>query len=256
MWTEGTLHHFLSISSKPVLLWSAGGQRAHESHEAKPCREINIHMMMQSRTVQHSGKGSWKPSTFRLSHECFFLFFIFIPLEYKKRKKERKKKQNKDTLRVSYTTWKHSTRNVKQSVAPSQIHAELKACGLDCMGVLAPQTVLESFSKNLCQAPGNKRLICRTSLFVSRQTMVQTVLRLGSKRTTLPSMLLVLELYMGFSNVAWPLLFSCAEQAENSALPVLLKAQSEPQLKNGVKEERISRQNHCDTTYILSRTEI
>lgn len=65
--------------------------------------------------------------------------------------------------------------------------------------------------------------------------MVQTVLRLGSKRTTLPSMLLVLVLYMGFSNVAWPLLFSCAEQPENSALSVLLKAHSETRLQ--IREE-------------------
>lgn len=34
------------------------------------------------------------------------------------------------------------------------------------------------------------------------QTIVQTVLRLGSKRTTFPSMDLELVLYMGFSNVA------------------------------------------------------
>lgn len=50
------------------------------------------------------------------------------------------------------------------------------------------------------------------------QTIVQTVLRLGSKRTTFPSMDLELVLYMGFSNVAWPLLFSCTEQPVNSAL--------------------------------------
>lgn len=44
------------------------------------------------------------------------------------------------------------------------------------------------------------------------QTMVQTVFRLGSKRTALPSTALVLVLYMGFSKAAWPLLFSCTEQ--------------------------------------------
>lgn len=56
------------------------------------------------------------------------------------------------------------------------------------------------------------------------QTIVQTVLRLGSKRTTLPSMDLELVLYMGFSNVAWPLLFSCTEQPLYSALSDFLQS--------------------------------
>lgn len=58
---------------------------------------------------------------------------------------------------------------------------------------------------------------------VSRhQTMVQIVLRLGSKRTTFPSAAFVFVLYMGFSNVACPLLFSWTEHPVYWALSVFL----------------------------------
>lgn len=43
-------------------------------------------------------------------------------------------------------------------------------------------------------------------------TIVQTVLRLGSNRTALPSTDFALVLYMGFSKAACPLLFSWTEQ--------------------------------------------
>lgn len=59
--------------------------------------------------------------------------------------------------------------------------------------------------------PGVRVLLQRGRRLVG-QTMVQTVFRLGSKRTALPSTALVLVLYMGFSKAAWPLLFSCTEQ--------------------------------------------
>lgn len=55
------------------------------------------------------------------------------------------------------------------------------------------------------------------------QTMVQMVLRLGSKRTTFPSAAFVFVLYMGFSNVAWPLLFSWTEHPVYWALSVFLQ---------------------------------
>lgn len=54
------------------------------------------------------------------------------------------------------------------------------------------------------------------------QTMVQIVLRLGSKRTTFPSAAFVFVLYMGFSNVACPLLFSWTEHPVYCALSVFL----------------------------------
>lgn len=61
------------------------------------------------------------------------------------------------------------------------------------------------------------------SLILSRhQTMVQMVLRLGSKRTTFPSAAFVFVLYMGFSKVACPLLFSWTEHPVYCALSVFL----------------------------------
>ena len=58
---------------------------------------------------------------------------------------------------------------------------------------------------------------------LNHHTMVQTVLRLGSKRTALPSTALAVVLYMGFSNAAWPLLFSCTEQPVYCVLGVVLR---------------------------------
>lgn len=63
------------------------------------------------------------------------------------------------------------------------------------------------------------------------QTIVQTVLRLGSKRTTFPSMDLELVLYIGFSNVAWPLLFSCTEQPVYSVLSDLLRSHKKEKVR-------------------------
>lgn len=61
------------------------------------------------------------------------------------------------------------------------------------------------------------------SLTLSRhQTIVQMVLRLGSKRTTFPSAAFVFVLYMGFSKVACPLLFSWTEHPVYCALSVFL----------------------------------
>lgn len=54
-------------------------------------------------------------------------------------------------------------------------------------------------------------------------TIVQTVFRLGSNRTALPSTDLALVLYMGFSKAAWPLLFSWTEQPVYWALGVVLE---------------------------------
>lgn len=53
-------------------------------------------------------------------------------------------------------------------------------------------------------------------------TIVQTVFRLGSKRTALPSTDFALVLYMGFSKAACPLLFSCTEQPVYWVLGVVL----------------------------------
>lgn len=68
----------------------------------------------------------------------------------------------------------------------------------------------------------------RLSLILSRhQTMVQMVLRLGSKRTTFPSAAFVFVLYMGFSKVACPLLFSWTEHPVYCALSVFLGKERE-----------------------------
>lgn len=58
---------------------------------------------------------------------------------------------------------------------------------------------------------------------INLQTMVQTVFRLGSKRTAFPSTALVLVLYMGFSKAAWPLLFSWTEQPVYWVFGVVLR---------------------------------
>lgn len=68
-------------------------------------------------------------------------------------------------------------------------------------------------------------------LTLKHQTMVQMVLRLGSKRTTFPSAAFVFVLYMGFSNVACPLLFSWTEHPVYCALSVFLGG--------GEKQERL-----------------
>lgn len=72
------------------------------------------------------------------------------------------------------------------------------------------------------------------SLTLRHQTMVQMVLRLGSKRTTFPSAAFVFVLYMGFSKVACPLLFSWTEHPVYCALSVFL---------GGKKEERLCIRN-------------
>lgn len=90
-----------------------------------------------------------------------------------------------------------------------------------------PKTEKKVFSVYIVQWRRKKTtilgLILHTSLCVSRhQTMVQMVLRLGSKRTTFPSAAFVFVLYMGFSNVACPLLFSWTEHPVYWALSVFL----------------------------------
>lgn len=64
-------------------------------------------------------------------------------------------------------------------------------------------------------------------IFSRHQTMVQMVLRLGSKRTTFPSAAFVFVLYMGFSKVACPLLFSWTEHPVYCALSVFLGGKNE-----------------------------
>lgn len=53
-------------------------------------------------------------------------------------------------------------------------------------------------------------------------TIVQTVFKLGSNRTAFPSTDLALVSYMGFSNAAWPLLFSWTEQPVYCVLGAVL----------------------------------
>lgn len=85
---------------------------------------------------------------------------------------------------------------------------------------------------SISSEPGEVVPSLHTSLPLGRhQTMVQMVLRLGSKRTTFPSAAFVLVLYMGFSNVACPLLFSWTEHPVYCALSVFL-------WKGGVKKMR------------------
>ena len=78
-------------------------------------------------------------------------------------------------------------------------------------------------------------------------TIVQTVLRLGSNRTALPSTDLALVLYMGFSKAACPLLFSWTEQPVYWVLGVVLRKRKE---KNNTKKAWITQRK---TELLLSK---
>lgn len=63
----------------------------------------------------------------------------------------------------------------------------------------------------------------------SNYTIVQTVFRLGSNRTALPSTDFALVLYMGFSKAACPLLFSWTEQPVYWVFGVVLSDKTQHQ---------------------------
>lgn len=63
----------------------------------------------------------------------------------------------------------------------------------------------------------------------SNYTIVQTVFRLGSNRTALPSTDFALVLYMGFSKAACPLLFSWTEQPVYWVFGVVLSDETQHQ---------------------------
>lgn len=82
--------------------------------------------------------------------------------------------------------------------------------------------------------------------------MVQTVFRLGSKRTALPSTALVLVLYMGFSKAAWPLLFSCTEQPVYWVFGVVLCKRTE-QNKDNLETSDNKKNSHQEAQQTSSR---
>lgn len=97
-----------------------------------------------------------------------------------------------------------------------------------CLGHHYIQWVLFLFFKKRTKASKTPKQIERlqtSNVIVSggpHYTIVQTVFRLGSKRTALPSTDFALVLYIGFSKAACPLLFSCTEQPVYWVLGVVL----------------------------------
>lgn len=62
--------HSVILQSFLLNLFCSDLQEGGERMKGGEAKKINIHSMMQTRTVQHSGKGLREPGTFRVSHEA------------------------------------------------------------------------------------------------------------------------------------------------------------------------------------------